>query len=234
MASLEDILKALLDGQTKTNENIVKLSQRIDKVEKHQRAGEVEFNIDLPSDAVEYQAEGLRFSPKEERLHAEHAKAETSRQFIPSFTVGGSTDEQLAEQRKIIAEEAARHERERGIVHEGDQVDIAGPTDEQRLLRKQLNKQIGWEHWVRSDQYESTPLPPPEAEAAYVQGGPYWLYHYDRDFVMQQPMAVKQAMVDDLRRTHVELANELGADLLMYREANDASVTMDNILGQHG
>lgn len=161
------------------------------------------------------------------------AKGHTFREQYPdqepetSRVLGGSTEEQKVAYREWVRLKEEAEQRERGLVEEGDVREIAPPTDKQALMRKQLAEEIGWEHWERSEEYESTPLTPEAATRAYIAGGPIWLVHYDRDFVKQQTMATRQRMVEDVMLTSVELANELSADILKYEESNDPSVATD-------
>jgi len=145
-----------------------------------------------------------------------------------SMVIGDSSEEQKAAYRAFVAEKERLEQQRRGLVEEGDQRVIAPPTQAQKLLRIQLAKEIGWEHWTRSEEYGSDPLPPATAAIAYVKGGPVWLVNYDRDFVLEQTMATRQRMVEDVMLTDVEAANELSADILKHKDVNDPSVATDN------
>jgi len=145
-----------------------------------------------------------------------------------SMTIGGTTEEQKEAYKAFVAARERAEQERKGLVEEGDMRVIAPPNERQYLMRKNLATEIGWEHWTRSDEYQSDPLPEAEAVHAYIAGGPMWLVHYDRDFVKQQTMATRQRMVQDVMLTDVDAANELSADILKYEDTNDPSVATDN------
>lgn len=144
-----------------------------------------------------------------------------------SMAIGGSTPEQKAAYKAFVEAKSRAAQRAYGLVEEGNDRVIERPTERQYAMRRQLAREIGWEHWTRSEEYDSDPLPTNEAVAAYLAGGPLWLVHYDRDFVKQQTMATRQRMVADVMETSIQAANELSADILKYEESNDPSVATD-------
>lgn len=53
-----------------------------------------------------------------------------------------------------------------------------------------------------------------EVDYAFVQYGPYYLYEYDRDFVMQQAPELRALLVEDLAADDPKRAHEMGRDIL--------------------
>lgn len=186
-----------------------------------QRSDDLDFDIDL--DASGGAGQGIvptsSFADAAAGVEADEPEV--------SLRIGGSTDEQKAAYKAFVERKAEIERINQGITQDGDMTVIAGPTDKQLAMRKQLAREIGWEHWTRSEEYDSDPLPPEDAIKAYLAGGPVWLVHYDRDFVKQQTMATRQRMVQDVMETSPELALELSQDILKYEDSNDPSVATD-------
>lgn len=112
------------------------------------------------------------------------------------------------------------------ITVQGDDVTFAAPNKRQRLMRRQLIPSMGFEHWTTPTN-DDAPAPPPQGQiaAAYEEGGPLWLYTYDRDYVVSLPPEVHQAMVQDvLAAPDNETARWFGADLLKGGLEEQASV----------
>jgi hypothetical protein len=62
-------------------------------------------------------------------------------------------------------------------------------------------------------------LSEPDFLDAYVKGGPRWLYYTNRDAIMQMPMNLRAALVEDvLLDSHTE-ADEIGRDILKHDES---------------
>ena len=98
------------------------------------------------------------------------------------------------------------------------EVVIKAPTAEQREMREFLLPQIGLEHIPLLSQ--------DEAEHAYIEGGPLWLYNYDREFLLSLPYPVRQAMVLDVDDVNTAAAADFGRDVMMDRGEQDQSNTI--------
>lgn len=87
---------------------------------------------------------------------------------------------------------------------EGANVTVPSPTPEQSARRQQFVGEIA----------ANLPgLEPEMAEAAYLEGGPVWLYSYDRHHVVNLPDPLKVEMVNDVAETMPETAHEMARDL---------------------
>lgn len=86
---------------------------------------------------------------------------------------------------------------------------VLPPVDEKRVTyRRQQAEQMGLE-----DNF-----PGIDATEAYVKGGPLWLYHGNRDFVMGLPEEMRKLMVQDVEIDSPQEAHEMAHDLLKKRE----------------
>lgn len=63
-----------------------------------------------------------------------------------------------------------------------------------------------------------------DAVAAYANGGPQWLYAYDRDNVLTMPFAWRQQMIHELDKDSTAEAQEMARDLLKA-DAEDSKPT---------
>lgn len=87
---------------------------------------------------------------------------------------------------------------------DGANVTVPSPTPSQTDRRKQFVDEIT----------ANLPgLEPDLAESAYMEGGPVWLYAYDRHHVVNLPEPLKMEMVQDVGETMPETAHEMSRDL---------------------
>jgi hypothetical protein len=64
---------------------------------------------------------------------------------------------------------------------------------------------------------------------AYAKGGPLWLYHGNRDFVVQLPYAVRHALVLEASADDPEEAIKMGRDLLKDDGAEGYDTVLDRV-----
>lgn len=89
-------------------------------------------------------------------------------------------------------------------------IDFGSPNEAQRIQRADLVDRLELENLPKEHGQSKT-----EANAAYLSGGPLWLYLLDRDFVMTLSQELRAALVDDLIAGGFEQdATELGRDIL--------------------
>lgn len=93
----------------------------------------------------------------------------------------------------------------------GDSSDVVIPeaTEEQARMRHSLIPLINLGGLPKQHGLDKEP-----AEEAYLTGGPYWLYLFDRDYVMGLPPEAKQAMYQDLLIDDVRRATDFARDVL--------------------
>lgn len=77
-------------------------------------------------------------------------------------------------------------------ITDGDVV-LAPPTAQQEALREDLLDRLELENLPAEHG-----LSRGDAGLAYISGGPMWLYHFDREFLMSLSADVRRAMVDDV------------------------------------
>lgn len=131
-------------------------------------------------------------------------------------------DAEIATIRKDLAKEHASLRPHR---IEGDDVIMPSPTPEQKKLRKAILENLAFENL---DPQHG--LSKEAADAAYVEGGPFWLWLFDREYMVQMPSHVKQIMVNDILRVDPETAHELGRDILKDETGVDMDTKIDQIL----
>lgn len=154
--------------------------------------------------------------------------------------VKGQPDPRLAARPLTVDEELASI---KGAWYEqdGDLV-FMPPTPAQRRLRERIVKHIHFEDWRQQDagakSEGSVPLDPEAAAEAYIEGGPGWLYHYDRAFVTSLGPELRAAMVEDVAAQSPTQAHELARDLLKDEqnlgEGLNVSDDNDRSVGVHG
>lgn len=106
----------------------------------------------------------------------------------------------------------------------GDQeIEVVLPpvSAERAKYRREQAKQMGLE-----DNF-----PGIEATEAYVKGGPLWLYHGNREFVMSLPEELRKLMVQDVERDSPQEAHEMAHDLLKKREQAGSRSLVDMLDG---
>lgn len=87
---------------------------------------------------------------------------------------------------------------------DGANVTVPSPTENQRARREAAAEFI----------VANLPgLEPDLAASAYLEGGPVWLYSYDRHHVVNLPDELKKEMVEDIAETMPETAHEVSRDL---------------------
>ena len=110
---------------------------------------------------------------------------------------------------------------------EGDEVIMPSPTTEQKKLRKAILENLAFENL---DPQHG--LSKEDAEHAFVEGGPYWLWLFDREYLVAMPPHVKQIMVNDVLRVDPDTAHELGRDILKADDGVNVQDKIDQILSE--
>lgn len=125
---------------------------------------------------------------------------------------GGKRDEPVKPSRKTIV----LH----GIGESAD-VDLYEPTEDQAKLRHQLIPSINLGGLPKRHGLDKEP-----AEEAYLKGGPYWLYLFDREYVLGLPPEAKQAMFRDLQLDDQKRADNFARDVMKEEVELDPSLTI--------
>lgn len=103
-----------------------------------------------------------------------------------------------------------RELQERVYSVEGDEEDtvvqIPGASEHKKEQRRQLA--------VAMDLAEHMDLDGEDPVEVYAKGGPVWLYHNDRDFIMSLPIEMRTVMVADVDEDDHNEAHELSKDIL--------------------
>ena len=98
---------------------------------------------------------------------------------------------------------------------DGEQViDLPPPTDaeleDRRAFAKDiLNLDVAWKD-----------LPGNDAIEAYAVGGPLWLYHADRELMMNFSPDAKAKMINEIEQTHPREAGDIARDINKIEESD--------------
>lgn len=144
---------------------------------------------------------------------------------IPVDNGPGPIEQDLDAEITTIRKEVKEAAKPRPHRVEGDQVIMPSPTPDQKKLRKAILENLAFEnldpqHGLKKE----------DAEAAFVEGGPFWLWLFDREYLVQMPQHVKQIMVNDILRVDPETAHELSRDILKDDTGVDVQTKIDQIL----
>lgn len=101
-------------------------------------------------------------------------------------------------------------------------VEIPPATPEQKRLRTRVLPALALENLPAEHGVTKQ-----VANAAYVQGGPMWLYLFDRDYVMGLSPEVRKAMFEDVLLTNPDEAHELASDILKDEDPGDPETAIE-------
>lgn len=119
----------------------------------------------------------------------------------------------IEEQGGVAAPVVAEGRRERvTVTDDAVVVELPTPSPERQEDRRRLAVGLGFHQFID--------LPEAETVRAFTLGGPLWLYHYDRDAVMNMPIEWRMALVDDIAIDSPATAQEVGRDILKYTQAD--------------